>query len=72
MAQDLPEGARELERALDGVVVVAGWVAVGSEQGENAYAQIVAIMLPINRVSPVMRLSVPNVGQQWQGNYKYA
>ena len=72
MAQELLEKAREPEGALDGAVVVAGWVAMDSEQGENAYAQIVAIRLPINRVSPVMRLSVPNAGQQWQGNYKYA
>lgn len=36
----------------------------GLEAGGNAYAQIVDIRLPINRVSSVMRLSVPNVGQQ--------
>lgn len=73
MAQDLAKEAREPEEASDGAVVVAGWMAVDSEQEGNAYAQIVDIRLPINRVSPVMmRLSVPNVGQQWQGNYKYA
>jgi hypothetical protein len=31
MARDLPEGARELEEALDAVVVVGGWVVVDSE-----------------------------------------
>lgn len=37
MAQDLPEEAREPEGALDGVVVVAGWVAVDSEQGKKEW-----------------------------------
>jgi hypothetical protein len=46
MAQDQPGKARELEEALDGAVVVAGWVAVDSERVENAYAPIVAIELP--------------------------
>ncbi|UCG64664.1 MAG: hypothetical protein JSW12_18935 [Deltaproteobacteria bacterium] len=58
MARDLPEGAREPEEALDAVV------AVDSEQGENALAQIVVSRLPISRALRVMRFSAPNVGHQ--------
>jgi hypothetical protein len=56
--------AQELEGALDVVVVAAGWVAVDSGQGENVFAPIVVLRLPISRVLPVMRFSVPNVGHQ--------
>ena len=66
--QDQPEEARELEEALDGVEVVAGWVAaVESERVENAYALIVAIELLIRQVPPATRLSALNVGHQWHG-----
>ena len=47
MAQDQPEEARELEEDVDEAAVVAEWAAVVSELVENAYAQIVAIELPI-------------------------
>jgi len=43
MVQVLPEEARELEKALVRAVVVAGWVAVDSEQQENAPALIVGL-----------------------------
>jgi hypothetical protein len=46
MAQDQPEEALELEKALDEAEVVAGWAAVDSERVENAYAPIVAIGPP--------------------------
>jgi len=50
MAQDLPKEAREPEDASDGAVVVAGWMAVDSEQGENAYALTAVPRLLINWV----------------------
>jgi len=64
MVQDLPEKARELEEALGMAVVVAERVAEDSEQGENASARIVVIEPLTNKVCPVMRLIVPNVGHQ--------
>jgi len=64
MVQGLPEEARERGEALDAVVVVAGWAAVDSGQGENVFAPIVVSRLPISRVLPAMRFSVPNVGHQ--------
>lgn len=64
MVQGLVEEARGQEGALDAVVVVAGWAAVDSGQGENAFALTVVSRLPISRVLPVMRFSVPNVGHQ--------
>jgi len=38
------------KKALDGAAVVAGWVAVDSEQGENAYALTAVPRLLINWV----------------------
>lgn len=64
MVQGLPEEARERGEALDAVVVVAGWAAVDSGQGENVFAPIVVSRLSISRVLRVMRFSVPNVGHQ--------
>lgn len=55
MAQDLPEEARGQERALDGAVAVAGWVAVVSVWVENASAQIAVIEQLTKGVPPVMR-----------------
>lgn len=60
MAQGLLEEARELERAGG----LEGWVAVGPEWVENAYAQIAVIEQLTKEVYPVMRLVVPKAGQQ--------
>ena len=64
MVQGLPEEARERGEALDAVVVVAGWAAVDSGQGENVFAPIVVSRLPISKALPAMRFSVPYVGHQ--------
>ena len=55
MAQDLLEGARELEEALDEVVAVAGWVAVDSVWEENVCVQSAGIEKPMREVLLAMR-----------------
>ena len=64
MKQDLPEGARELEEALDGVAAVAGWAAVDSVWVENASARIAVIEQLTKEVPPAMRLTALNAVHQ--------
>jgi hypothetical protein len=64
MAQGLREEARELGKALERAGDAEGWVAVGSDWVENAYAQIAVIEQLTKEVHPVMRLVVSNVGHQ--------
>lgn len=56
--------AREQEEALDGAAIAAGWVAVGSDQGENVSARIVVLRFPTREVFPVTRLAIPNAGHR--------
>ena len=55
MGQDPLEGARELEEALNEVVVVAEWVAVDSVWEENVCVQSAGIEKPMREVLLAMR-----------------